>query len=1054
MSIRSTIAAILLSLCAGTALAEPARLVIYVLDQGRPAAGVAVTVDGEPRGETDGNGAARLSFEPGVRAIRLSRDGEVLLERFFDAGDGELAQWIVALRPGQPPRVSVESSKAGRERGVATGGEAAETPRGPPGLIRGRVISAEDDQPVSDATIYVSGSPVQVQTDAQGHFRLELGPGEYAVSTTHPDFATRTLDGVAVESERTTPLQIEVTPAGLELADFVVVEPYVEGSLTSVLAERRQSDAVTDVLSAEQISRAGDSDAAGALKRVTGLTLVDGEYVYVRGLGERYSSVLLNGATIPSPDPTRRVVPLDLFPTDVIRSVVIQKTAGAGMPGDFGGGTVQLRTVRFPENFIARLSVSGDYNELATFESGLRTEAGGRDWTGFDDGTRDMPASLAEATADGVFLRGRSPSNPDGLTPEEFEELGEDLAASTNYDIFEEDLDPGFGAAGTLGNSFALGDGNRWGFLAAFQYDSTYTNLTETRRTFAAVGDNLQIRDEVKLQRTQRDIDLGGFVNFGLEIGDDHKLGLNTMFLRQTEDEARRSEGEVQTQVLRRFTIEWIENELFSNQLTGEHTVPLLDWGLDMNLDWQYTDATASRYEPNTIEYRRDDDDGDGVFIYSTRADSNSQIFADLGDDLTDWSIAAEVPVEIADGVDLNLEYGRGETERHRDSSIRTFNFQSVGISFPPDVLTRTQEELFVPEFIGSPGLRINETTQSRDNYMAAQELEARYFNLDLNLYDQWRLTTGLRTESNQQTVTTFSLANPDEIVTGGIDQTDRLPSAALTWSYSDAAQFRLGYAETLNRPDLRELSPSPYQDPILDLQALGNPDLETASIKNYDARWEYYFSSTDSFSMAGFYKEFSNPIEKTFVPQGSSQAITLQNALSADVYGVEFDLYRTLSFAEDLPWIGDLSFWPVGDINWGNYYVATNYTWLESSVQIDTSQTSQTNPDRPLQGASPWVANFQVGYTNPGSGHEWTLLYNESGERIAQAGVQTQPDVYEQPLPQLDFVYRYSFADNWRFSLKLQNLLDPDVEFLQGGQVKRTYNKGRELSIGLQWTY
>lgn len=1039
-------------LTAPVAARAPAQYTIYVLDQGRPAAGLEVRLDGERRGRTDENGAVRLAVAPGAHVLSIASEGRRLLHRDFEAMTDERAQWIVTVDVSGIVSVSVESSHAGASASASGDvGEGPGTPTGPPGTLQGQVVSAETGEPVANARVYVSGTPVEVTTNQKGSFTVELSPGEYSVSTTHPDFATRTLDGIRVDSGQPIALEIEITPAGLELEEFVVVEPYVEGSLTSVLAERRESEAVTDVLSAEQISRAGDSDAAGALKRVTGLTLVDGEFVYVRGLGERYSSVLLNDAAIPSPDPTRRVVPLDLFPTDVIRSVVIQKTAGSDMPGDFGGGTVQLRTVRFPDNFVAKLSVSGGYNEMATFEPGLRNEGGDRDWTGFDDGTREPPESLAEATAEGRFLRGRSPSNPDGLTPEAFEQLGEDLAAKTNYEVFEEELDPDFGVSGTLGNAFSFGDGNRWGFLAAFQYDQSWTNLLETRRTFAASNQGLQIRDEVELQRTQRNIDLAGFLNLGIELGEAHKLGFNSMLLRQTEDEVRRSEGEVQTQILRRFEVEWIENELFSSQLLGEHTFPLLDWGQEMKLDWQYTDATASRFQPNTIRYRRDDDDEDGVFQFSTRADSNSQLFGDLEDDLTDWSFGAAVPVELTDGVDLTLAYGRGKTKRERKSTLRTFQFSG---RLPSEILPLPQEEVFSPQFIGSPGLQINEATRPDDNYTAFQQIRSKYFSLDLNLFEEWRLTAGLRTETNEQTVTTFSLANPDQMVVGGIDQTDRLPSAALTWSYNDSAQLRLGYAETVNRPDLRELSPSPFQDPILDLITVGNPELKTANIKNYDTRWEYYFTPTDSFSVAGFYKEFTNPIEKTFAPGGSAQIITLQNALGAEVYGVEFDLHRSLGFAEGLPWLGDLSFWPVGDINWQNYYVAANYTRLESSVRIDTTLTTQTNPDRPLQGASPWVGNLQVGYTNPGSGHEWTLLYNEFGERIAQAGVQTQPDVFEQPFPQLDFVYRYSFGDHWRFSLKLQNLLDPDVEFLQGDRVKRIFSKGRKISIGLQWSY
>lgn len=1041
-----------LAICAPAAAQQGQGLDVYVLEQGQPVAGLAAILDGEPRGETDRNGSLRLEPEAGAHELALTRKGEPVFQRQFEIAEGERAQWIVNLIPGQPARVSVESSRGAAATEAAGAGGAASEPSGPPGKVRGTVVAAETGKPVSGATVYISGTPVQLKTDAQGQFTTDLSPGEYAISITHPDFSTRTLEGIKVSSDTGTPLKVELTPAGLELAEYVVVEPYVEGSLTSVMVERRESDAVTDVLSAEQISRAGDSDAAGALKRVTGLTLVDGQYIYVRGLGERYSSVLLNGAAIPSPDPTRRVVPLNLFPTDVIKSVVIQKTESADMPGDFGGGTVQLRTVSFPDTFLARLKVKTAYQGNASFEKGVRYDGGGRDWTGFDDGTRSLPDSIAEEVSGGRFLTSRSPSNPEGLTQDEIEVLGEDLAGQTSYVPKMESLNPDVGLSGSLGNSFAFGDNNRWGFLTAFQYEDSWSNYKEKRRTFAATNTGLQPQNDLDVQRTVRNVDLSGFANLGLQIGENNKLGLNSMFLHQAEDEAKISTGEEVNQFLTRVEFQWIENELFSNQLTGEHTFPILDWGLDMNLNWQYTDASASRHEPNTVRYRRDDDNQDGVYVYSTRNDSNSQTFADLNDNLTDWSFSGEVPFSLGSHVDVKLSYGRGLTTRDREAMSHTFGYSG---RIPGTLTFLGQGELFTPQYIGPGGLTLGETTRPDDNYTATQTLASNFWNADVTLFDDWRLTAGLRNEDNSQEVVTADITNPNAPpVVGGVNEKDHLPSAALTWSYSDNAQFRLSYADSVNRPDFRELSPAPFLDPILDLITVGNPDLKSASINNYDARWEYYFSPTDSFSVAVFYKDFTDPIEKTFSSGGSAKIITLQNAVAAKVQGVEFDLYRSLGFANDLPWVGDISLGPLGSLDWSRFHVAANYARIQSSVDLSGSVTTQTNVDRPLQGQSPYVGNFQVGYTSQDERTEWTLLYNEFGKRISQAGVRGQPDIYEQPFPQLDFVFRRHFADHWLLQLKLGNLLDPNVKFTQGDQTTRLYKKGRELSVGLSWSY
>jgi len=975
-----------------------------------------------------------------------------VLEQQVIVTQDEVAQWIVDISGGGSALYEEESSHLDDLADEGTS-EQSDTIDGDPGTIFGILTSADDGTAIAGARIFISGITEQVRSDEQGRFTINVPAGTYSLSVLHSGYNTFTRDELQVASADTAEVNLELIPAGSELPEFVVVAPFISGSLASVLAERRESDGVTDVLSAEQISRAGDSDAAGALKRVTGLTLVNGQYIYVRGLGERYSSVLLNDAVIPSPDPTRRVVPLSLFPTGVIEAVVVQKTASANLPAEFGGGTVQLRTVSFPSEETAGFSMSLGYRGNTTFEDGLSYKGSDTDWLGFDDGARDLPVSLAEAIADGQFLRPRSFTNPDGFTPEEIEVYGEDLAAGSTYDLITKSIPPNFSVAGEYGNSFEFGDGYRWGFLTALKYDNEWGNVQEVRREFSAVssGNGLQLADEFDVYRTINRIDTGLFANTGIEFGEGQEVGFNAMLLRQTTDETKLTEGVEDNQVLQRYLFQWIENELLSYQAVGSHALPFEDW----SLNWQYTDATATRDEPNTRRYRRDDDDEDGEYLVSTRADSNEQGWSSLEDNLSNWSMDTTLPLTFGRNL-LAISGGYGDLERDRDASIRTFAFQG---RIPNDLRTLSYSELFTPEYIDPSILQLRESTRATDTYTATQTLESMYMNLDWTGFDGLiRVSAGLRKEDNQQEVITADLSNPSAPpVIGQIDQVDRLPSAAVTWAYSANAQIRAAYAESLNRPDFRELSPAPYLDPLLDIVTVGNPDLVTAELTNYDLRWEYYFSPSESFSVAIFYKEFTNPIEKTFSSGGSARIITLQNALAADLSGVEFDYSQSLGWIEDvswLNWLDDFSLGPVGPFNWENYYIAFNYAWIDSEVEIDTSLTTQTNPDRPLQGQSPWVVNFQVGYNNPDSPHEWTLLYNEFGERITQAGVLGQPDIYEQPFPQLDFVYKLRFREDWQFTLKLRNILNPRVEFTQGEEITREFELGRELSLGLQWSY
>ncbi len=822
-----------------------------------------------------------------------------------------------------------------------------------------------------------------------------------------------------------------------ELSGVEVEGSYTEGGQELYTDERRATAAVTEAVSAEQIARTGDSDAASTLKRVTGLSVVDGRYVFVRGLGDRYSSVLLNGAQIPSPDPTRRVVPLDLFPTELLEGVVIQKSYGADLPGEFGGGTVQLRTRGVPAGFVAKLGFGLGYDSGATFDDGLGYDGGSGDWTGFDDGAREMPDALAQAIADGTILRPASPTNPTGFTPSQLEGFGEALAAQ-GYAVGARDLKPNSSFSGAIGNSFNLGK-IPVGVLGAVRYANTLDHVDEERNSYAVLGDGSLVQASgLDVARTTENTELSSFLSIGADLSDNHRLKNTTMLLRSTEDEARVAEGytEDPEDVSRFYNLEWIENELLATQFAGEHRFP---GARDLSLNWQYTLAQASRESPNTRGYRYDRNNSTEQFQFSRRSDSNSTVYSDLVDDSQDFSFAFKLPLMLNDETYLDLSAGGGLLRRERESDIRRFEFGSVGpLANDPLVIGgATPDQIFTPGNIGSDGFQLREITRGTDNYTAEQDLDALFVTADLNWKSAYRFTLGLRHESNDQEVSTFALGATSGAPTiARISTSDLLPSAAFTWLYSDAAQWRLSYSETVSRPDFRELSPAPYTDPLLDLETIGNPDLKPTAIQHLDLRWEYYFSYSESFSAALFLKDFSDPIEKIQVP-GTGSLLSLANAESASNRGVELDYFRGLEF------LGE---------RWTNFYTAANYAWIDSEIDLGGVNDIQTNDARPMQGQSPFVANLQLGYRTPDNSLEATLLYNVFGKRISQVGVFGAPDIYEQDFHSLDFNLRKQFDPEWTLKLRLRNLLDPKVEFTQGDEITRAFRRGRELGLTLEW--
>ena len=273
-----------------------------------------------------------------------------------------------------------------------------------------------------------------------------------------------------------------------------------------------------------------------------------------------------------------------------------------------------------------------------------------------------------------------------------------------------------------------------------------------------------------------------------------------------------------------------------------------------------------------------------------------------------------------------------------------------------------------------------------------------------------------------------------------------------MSWQATEELQLRLGYSETLSRPDLREISPAPFVDPILDLRTVGNPDLQVTSIENIDGRIEYYFNEIDSISFAYFIKDLTNPIEKTVSAGASGTTIFLQNALGAEVEGWEIDFYRGLGFINEWDWLDSIRMGWLRNIGLENYYIAANYADISTSVDLDPDASNQTNINRALEGASPWVINAQLGYTSADDSLEWTLLFNSFGERISRAGSLGQPDIFEEPFAQLDFVASYTFKDRWSVKLELNNILDSEVEFTQGGLATQIYKPGMTIGLGLSF--
>lgn len=997
----------------------------FLKGTGQPAHPVEVIFEGIIF-KTNSNGAVAFHLPHGKQELLIIKDGVEMAKVAVPIVRNEITEVIITLsHDGSKPEIVLEAPAYFEESESATIDTSAAK-----GFLTGTVVDIEEKKPVVGARIFFRGVDAETKTDDRGDFSIELTAGTYALSIIHTQFATQTIEGIIVPEKESTSLQIEMTPTSFELDTYTVTAIRIEGGISSLMEERRTSTNVTDIIGAEQISKSGDSDAASALKRVTGLTVVGGKYVYVRGMGERYSSSLLNDAHIPSPEPERRVVPLDLFPVDVIESMEIQKTYSPDMPGEFGGGSVKIRTKGIPSGYIFSFSLSNGYNDITTGKQGYTYSGGSTDWLGFDDGTRSLPSGIDHSE---YQIRKGTP-NSKGYTEEEIEVFGESF--DNTWEVNEFSIPTDFGLSTTVGNKHSHGE-NNFGYLLSLTYSSDYSKQERLYNNYGVQSGVLNLNDSYNFHVTTREIDLGGILDLGYSIGENHTFKLTTLLLRITEDRGRVYDGFAgdQGDYIRVTSLRWIEQMLLTEQLSGQHHLPGF---FDADLHWIFTYSMASRDEPDRRDVKYELDDSSGLYRLSTLSDGNHRIFSELDGDTIDFALMYRQPYKVWNGLLASFSTGFNFMVKDRVVDTRRFSFNR-GSDFPYEDLQLSPEEIFSADNIGPGLMELQESTLPTDHYEASQTMLAYYLKTDLPLTENFDFSGGFRVEYSEQVVDTLNIySTSDEKIQAKLETTDVLPALTLTWRFYPDMQLRGGFSQTVSRPDFRELSPATYNDVVGGREIKGNPEVQRALINNYDIRWEWYPTATESISVGAFYKKFIDPIEST-IDGGSNQQMSFENADGAENYGIEFEFRKSMGFIMDS--LDDL-------------YFSGNFAFIESDVQLGEGGGDVTSKNRALQGQSPYVINLSLNYDNPESKRNIALLYNTFGKRISNVGYSGLPDVYEQPFQRLDFVVGTGIFGRLGVKFKIKNLLDEKVEYTQENEITETYETGRSYSLSFSLSY
>ncbi|MEM9375489.1 MAG: TonB-dependent receptor [Pseudomonadota bacterium] len=853
----------------------------------------------------------------------------------------------------------------------------------------------------------------------------------------------------------TAPAQAQETETAEEPQDTRTLETVqVRGRF--IPQEVRTTSEVANLIDAADFALQGDSDAAAALSRVAGIATSEDNFIYVRGLNERYSTALLNGSPLPSPAPLRRVAPLDLFPTSALKSILLQKTFSPDLPGEFGGGMVDIRTKSIPSSRFFEASISGSVDTRTTLAPGLLYDGANSDAFGYDDGTRNVP------------------STADGLTAA----FGRELTANSSLLVLQETEDvPGnFGFGLTGGDIFDLSDNISMGFIASANYSNDWVTKEGRRgNAFVPGGDDIDEFDDFERFSTENAVGVDGFASVGFNLFDRHEIAFNGLITRASEKEARTNIGINDIDEPRRVdALEWFERQLWTGQVTGEHVFP--DF-LNLELNWRgsYSEATRDApYQTQTI-YVLDDDLRNPRLL--DQQDANQFTFSEILDDTTDFGIDLALPLERYSGdcnflCEVELKAGYSYVENDREATSRVFGITGISAA-PPE--TRLD---FVYDFIFNNtdangnilgGVRQVSDTVQPSKYIATLEVDAAYLGVDAQITPFLRAAIGGRYEDAIQAVVVGGFE--DDLsqgpVDGFIEEEDFLPAATVTWNPIEDVQVRFGYSKTITRPQFRELSPAIFVNTETDVTFFGNPFLQNSELDNYDARFEYYYAADQFFTFGVFYKDMVNPIEEVIVPTENIQT-TFLNAPEATLYGFEIEYESPLNVQN---WFGWESF------GQREIVLKTNYTWSDSDVKAEgevainagtplapvrglVDAAGRIEDGRRLQGQSEHLFNLQLIYTDQDAGFDANLLFNFASERIrtAETLARNIPAILEQPPATVDLVMTRRFEayqGEYEVSFQIKNLLAEGYEAYQEQAGTRvlvdTYDQGAIVAFGLK---
>ena len=893
------------------------------------------------------------------------------------------------------------------------------------GTISGKITNKSTNEELIGANVLVVGTTFGSATDIDGNYSIKnLDPGIYSLKISYISYRTTVIEKVAVIGDEDIKINVSLEPSSTQLDEVVVTAEALKNTEANVLKIQKNSSNIVDGVSAELIKKNNSSDGVDILKRMTGVTISEGKYAFIRGVGDRYNNTMLNGANLPSTDPEKKSFSYDIFPASLVENILTSKTFTPDKPADFSGGLVEISTIEFPSKFIFDFSTSALYNTNTTGKTFFTYKGGKTDFLGFDDGTRDMPGTISSTKlARGNF----SDSTLTDIT----KAFSNDWKTSTKIAPVNSSIKL------DIGNKLEVGENDVLGYVGSLTYSNT-NSIKDLEKNFY---DFSGARYNYKGFSYNNSVSLGGLLNFSYKFDRTNKISLKNIYNQNADNNTTLFAGDYRysDQYRQITTLTYVSRSLLSNQLIGQHQFSSVFSGL--NADWNLSYSQSKRDEPDSRRYlyaRSIEDPGEPLRFQLDQSLA-TRYYGKLKD--RNYSGDVDLGFQIFENPELpKVKVGYLFDKKDRDFSARTFGFKNIpggNFTHEDSVLQGSVENIFDPQNISNKFVQVIEITKPSDSYTSKQIINSGYAMFDVTILQKIKLTAGARLENSNQTLTSINLQGDSINVDNAYN--DLLPSLNLTYLINDWVNLRGAYSITLARPEFRELAPFTYFDFIDNELIEGNPKLKRTLVNNYDLRIEMYPDAGELVALSFFYKIFQDPIEEVLQASANEPIRTFENANKATNYGIEIELRKSLSFIS--PFFQNFSF--VG-----------NASLIHSKIDLKNDGFQQY--DRALQGQAPYIFNLGLYYDNFELGLNSSFVYNKVGQRIEKVGSKDLGNILERPIDLIDFSISKSLLGNFALKFTIRDLLNQDRILIQqsplGDKVSELEKTGRTVSLGVSY--